>query len=98
MPTLLKYSNGWGHLIMSVSTQVIAVVLLLQNNQAYAGLGITLLLSVTTAWHITSAANSQQKIIEAQQTKQVIVTPPASEVTVMQAPPTGGLTNGNSHS
>lgn len=96
MPPLLKYSNGWGHLIMSVSTQVIAVVLLLQNNQAYAGLGITLLLSVTTAWHITSAANSQQKIIEAQ-TKgqmQVTVTPPSPPAITIS----GGLSDGNSHS
>lgn len=96
MVPLLKYSNGWGHLIMSVSTQIVAVILLLQRDPALVGVAVSLLASVSGYWYISSAAHSQQKIIEAQaknQTQVTVTSPPPPPITV-----TGGLSDGKSHS
>lgn len=82
-PNLLKYSNGWGHLIMSVTTQVVAVVLLLQRDATLAGVATGLLLGVSGYWFITSSANAQQQ-------STVSVSVPAPAVTVAPTMQSGG--------
>lgn len=59
-PNLLKYSNGWGHLLMSLSSQVVAVILLLQHDATLTGLAAGLLVAVSGYWFISSSANAQQ--------------------------------------
>lgn len=88
-PNLLKYSNGWGHLIMSVTTQVVAVVLLLQRDATLTGVATGLLLGVSGYWFITSSANAQQQ-------STVAVQIPAPAVTVT-TPIQTGVTNGNAN-
>lgn len=99
-PNLLKYSNGWGHLLMSISTQIVAVILLLQNNPALIGVAVGLLLGVSGYWFLSSTANAQQQTIAAQQAAMIQVNPAAPAVTITPAAPaptttiTGG-SNGN---
>lgn len=77
MPPILKYSNGWGHLIMSVSSQVIAVILLLQHDSTLTGVATGLLLTVTGYWFVTSTANAQKQVTDAQQHTTQPLPPPA---------------------
>ena len=50
---LLKYSNGWGHLIMSLAVLAVGVWLILAG---YAPYGISMIGLVTTAWFVPGAA------------------------------------------
>ena len=96
MPTnILKYSNGWGHLIMSVCSQIVAVVLLLQRDPSLNGVAIGLLLSVSGYWFVTSAANAQQQVAAAQQAQTIQVNSPAPAVTI--APATAPVDPGGNH-
>jgi hypothetical protein len=87
LPNLLKYSNGWGHLIMSVSTQIAAVVLLLQHDPTLTGVATGLLLGVSGYWFISSSGNAQQQ-------STVSVSVPAPAITVASSTQPGG-TNAN---
>lgn len=101
-PNILKYSNGWGHLLMSISTQIVAVVLLLQNNPALTGVATGLLVGVSGYWFISSSANAQQQVAAAQQAQTIQVNPAPTSVTIAQPPAsttstiTGGI-NDQSH-
>jgi hypothetical protein len=55
---LFKYSNGWGHLIMSIffGGAGLALILLEPTNSTVQGIGVTLLLTVSGAWFIPGAA------------------------------------------
>lgn len=56
---LLKYSNGWGHLIMSVITMAVGVYLVIGPAKA---IGAGLIATVTAAWFVPGSAKqvSQQ--------------------------------------
>lgn len=95
MPTnILKYSNGWGHLIMSVCSQIVAVIMLLQHDSTLTGVGTGLLLTVSGYWFVTSAAQAQQQVAAAQQAQTIQVNPPAPAVTIA---PGGPVDPGGNH-
>lgn len=96
-PNLLKYSNGWGHLIMSVSSQIVAVILLLQHDSTLTGLAAGLLVAVSGYWFISSSANAQQQVAAAQQAATIQVNPAAPAVTITPIPPQGGSNGSNSN-
>lgn len=97
-PNLLKYSNGWGHLIMSVSSQIIAVILLLQHDSTLTGVATGILVAVSGYWFISSSANAQQQIAAAQQAATIQVTQAAPAVTIAPtAPATAPLTTGGNN-
>lgn len=50
---LLKYSNGWGHLIMSLATMGVGVYLFVLGDQA---VGMSLITTIVAAWFIPGAA------------------------------------------
>ncbi len=60
MPPLFKYSNGWGHLIMSLVGMAIGLVLILvpQTDAATKGIGVTLIMGVFTSWFVPGAAKA----------------------------------------
>lgn len=54
---ILQYTNGLGHLIMSVLFAVIGTLLILfSKDAAVQGMGVTLVLTVSGAWFIPGAA------------------------------------------
>ncbi len=75
---LLKYSNGWGHLIMSLATMAAAVFLIAIGQVT---LGSSMIGLVTTAWFVLNAA----KQVAYQVTTQVTS---AQETPVASSPPT----------
>lgn len=56
---LLKYSNGWGHLIMSIVTMAVGVYLFITSDKA---VGAGLIATVVAAWFVPGSAKqvSQQ--------------------------------------
>lgn len=66
MNGMLKYTNGWGHLIMSLATMFVGVFLYLHGT---TGLGTELIGAVVAAWFIPSAAKqvAHQVVDELQQ-------------------------------
>lgn len=64
---LLKYSNGWGHLIMSIVVLAVGLILILLS-PPNAGYGIGLVTTVVSAWFISGAA--KQVAYESQKTTQ----------------------------
>lgn len=55
--TFMKYTNGTGHLIMSVLTLIVGLCLVLfTNDGTIRGLGVSLIISVHGAWFISGAA------------------------------------------
>lgn len=60
---LLKYSNGWGHLIMSVLVLTAGIYLVVSGQQTT--LGISMVSIVVSAWFIPNAA--KQVATEVQQ-------------------------------
>lgn len=66
-PNLLKYSNGWGHVIISVASLAVAVLLLLQRDPTLNGVAIGIITTVQGYWFVTSTANT---IRQAQQQQQ----------------------------
>jgi hypothetical protein len=57
MKGLWTYSNGCGHLIMSVLMTIVGLALVLFTaDPATKGVGITLILTVQGAWFISGAA------------------------------------------
>ena len=63
----LKYTNGVGHLIMSILMTVAALLLVLFPTDAtIKGVGVTLILSVQAAWVIPGSAKQvAHEIVEA---------------------------------
>lgn len=58
MSNLLKYTNGTGHLIMSILMTLVGLALILCPGLTAAtqAVGIALILSVQTAWFVPGAA------------------------------------------
>lgn len=57
MDNLLRYTNGRGHLIMSILMSLIGLcMVLLTNDASIKAVGITLILTVQGAWFIPGAA------------------------------------------
>lgn len=69
-PNLLKYSNGWGHLLMSIVLIVAGVILILQPAATVQAVGIGLIGTVVPYWFISSSANAIQQ-------RQATAQPPA---------------------
>ncbi len=70
MNPLLKYSNGYGHLIMSIATMAAGVFLIVFGQVA---LGASIIGLVTSAWFIPGAAKQvatsvQEQVSEATNT------------------------------
>lgn len=55
---ILNYSNGWGHLIMSIAFLIAAMLLILfpSTPPDVKGIGIGLVFTVSGAWFIPGAA------------------------------------------
>jgi hypothetical protein len=55
---LLKYTNGTGHLIMSVLTTIAGLILVIfcKDNATMQGVGVTLILGVNSAWFVSGSA------------------------------------------
>lgn len=84
MPNLLQYSNGWGHIIMSVSLLAVSVVMILQHDPTLEGVGIGLIGTVAGYWFVSSSANAQAKV-------------PAPTPTPATPTTQGGNTNGTAN-
>lgn len=58
MKFLSNYTNGVGHLLMSVLTSIVAIILIVfcNNNQTIVGVAISLILTVNGYWFVPSAA------------------------------------------
>lgn len=82
---ILKYSNGWGHLIMSLALLATGVILILMRDSTSTAVGISLISTVAGYWFVTSAANAQQQVAAAQQSATIQVNPPAPAVTIAPA-------------
>lgn len=55
---LLKYSNGWGHLIMSLAAMATGLVMILATpDLTIHASGVTLILTASGYWFVTGAAN-----------------------------------------
>jgi len=85
-PNLLKYSNGWGHLIMSLALLATGIILILMRDNSTNAVGIGLITTVAGYWFISSSANAQQQVAAAQQSATIQVNPPAPAVTIAPSP------------
>ena len=58
MKFISNYTNGVGHLVMSVITTVAAIVMMMisSSNQTVLGVAISLILTVNGYWFMPSAA------------------------------------------
>lgn len=58
MKNILTYSNGWGHLVMSMFMTIVGIVLILYPGDppSAQGVGIGLILAVQAAWFVPGAA------------------------------------------
>lgn len=64
---LLRYTNGTGHLIMSVLTTITGLILALAGTDAATkGIGVTLVLTVNTAWFVSGSAKQVASEVIAQ--------------------------------
>lgn len=71
---ILKYSNGFGHLLMSIVCLACGVSLILfeNNNPTIQAIGIGLVTTVSGYWFVTSSANAiAQNILQNQQNSTV---------------------------
>jgi hypothetical protein len=65
MKFLGDYSNGWGHVIMSIALLGVAVVMFVRGDPTLIGYGVGLVTTVSGYWLVTSAANTAAKSAEA---------------------------------
>lgn len=79
-PNLLKYSNGWGHLLMSIMLLATGIILILIRDTATTAVGIGLITTVAGYWFVSSSANAQQQAFAAQHAATIQVNPPALNV------------------
>lgn len=57
MPPLMKYSNGVGHLIMSILTTITGLLLIFFGpDPATKGIGVAFLLTVQGYWYVSGSA------------------------------------------
>ena len=62
MPSFFKnYSNGGGHLIVTIVMQVIALIMMFAANSAVVTAGIAIMTLVATSWITPSVANMAAK-------------------------------------
>ena len=58
MSPLLQYSNGWGHLIMSVVLLAVGLVLVLAPTDGQTkAIGTGIITTVSATWLVTSTGN-----------------------------------------
>lgn len=70
MNNLLTYTNGVGHLIMSLAMTGVGLALILFTNDAtLKGLGVSCILTVQAAWFIPSSAKQLATEVVAQAQK-----------------------------
>jgi hypothetical protein len=96
---LFQYSNGWGHLIMSLATMAVGVYILIFS-QSNSGFGVTLIGLVTTAWFVTSSTRQSATDAHTAATAATVAATTARQVTFENAdtipqlpvipPPAGG--------
>jgi hypothetical protein len=69
---MLKYSNGWGHLIMSVVIAIIALIMILMpvTDAGTKAVGIGFLTTVVGAWFVPNAAKQVIKQVVQQMPKE----------------------------
>jgi UPF0716 family protein affecting phage T7 exclusion len=85
----LTYSNGWGHLIMSVVLVAIGALFILfpGTSSDLHAIGISLVLTVSSAWFIPGAAKAvvaqvqQQNLVQAQTSQ---IQAQSSQIAAMQ--------------
>ena len=55
---LLKYSNGYGHLVMSITTLFIALIIVIapSTDASTKAVGVGMMLTVSGAWFVPGAA------------------------------------------
>ncbi len=79
---LLKYSNGWGNLLMSLASMGVGVYLIVAG---YGTIGTSLIATVSAAWFIPGAAK--------QVATSVVAVTSASATTPTPTPPQTKITN-----
>lgn len=67
MNFLFQYTNGVGHLIMSILMALIGLALILApgTDATTKGVGVSLLLTVSAAWFVPGAARQVAKEVQA---------------------------------
>lgn len=82
---ILKYTNGVGHLIMSIFMTLVGLALILvpNLNSGAQGVGIGLILAVQAAWFVSGGAKQVAYEVSQQQQQQQAIAPviPVEEVT-----------------
>lgn len=68
---LLKYTNGMGHLLMSIVCMIAGIVLILYPNTdaTTKGVGIGMLITVQSAWFVSGSAKQIASEVTSQITK-----------------------------
>jgi len=86
MSTIMQYSNGWGHLIMSVFFGLAGLALILDpaTDSTMKGVGVSLILTVAGAWFVPGAA--KQMAYQVVQDKSIPTDPPAPAPAQAPAP------------
>lgn len=72
MNKILQYSNGWGHLIMSIVFLIVAMLLILFPGTApdIKGIGVGIIFTVSGAWFIPGAAKQVLNAVPSSQSNQ----------------------------
>lgn len=60
MNFLAKYSNGYGHLIMSVVTMIAALYLVSLHDTSLMGVGVGMISTVVSYWFLSGIKNKHQ--------------------------------------
>lgn len=86
---LLKYSNGWGHLIMSLASMAAGIFLITRGGEM-AAYGVGLVGLVTSAWFVSGAAKQVATEVTSNQTTAAIQIA-AQPITPAPTPPGGNV-------
>lgn len=90
---ILKYSNGWGHLIMSIALLAVGLCIMLLS-PPNAGYGIGLITTVVSAWFIPGAAKQvayEQSKNTQETAAQVVQSAAAAQAALTPTPPGGNV-------
>lgn len=81
---ILKYTNGVGHLVMSIFMTLVGLALILvpNLNSGAQGVGIGLILAVQAAWFVSGGA--KQVAYEVTQQQQAIAPAPVAPAPVVE--------------
>lgn len=92
---LLNYTNGVGHLIMSVLFTMVGLALILLTSDAtLRGLGVTIILTVQAAWFIPGSAKQiATEVFKQLQVTGYIQTPQSTTTTSTTTTTTPGSNN-----